>query len=166
MLLWNASRVSVGCAETETAPHPLRVVERREAAMPGYLGILILILLFLPGVVLLALGVMGLRRSVDTMRKVLSVIALLVGAALTVVLVVALVADMPPWNWLLGIAAGGLWLAAFAFWVMVLADCLLNEKGEGNERIVWTIVIIFTLIVGAALYYFLRRPRRVAEVGR
>lgn len=134
--------------------------------MPGYLGILILILLFLPGVVLLALGVMGLRRSVDTMRKVLSVIALLVGAALTVVLVVALVADMPPWNWLLGIAAGGLWLAAFAFWVMVLADCLLNEKGEGNERIVWTIVIIFTLIVGAALYYFLRRPRRVAEVGR
>ncbi|HHE41962.1 MAG TPA: hypothetical protein ENL12_04900 [Dehalococcoidia bacterium] len=49
---------------------------------------------------------------------------------------------------------------------MVLADCLLNEKGEGNERVVWTLVIIFTLVIGAALYYFLRRPRRMAEVGR
>ncbi len=134
--------------------------------MPGYLGILILILLFLPGVVLLALGVMGLRRPGDTMRKVLSVLALAVGIGLTAVLIIGVVFQLSPWNWLLGIAAGGLGLAAFAFWVMVLADCLLNEKGQGNERIVWTLVIIFTLIVGAMLYYFLRRPRRLAEGGR
>ncbi len=134
--------------------------------MPGYLGILILVLLFIPGVALLTLGVMGLRRPVDTLRKVLSVIALVVGIGLTAVLIVGVVFQLSPWNWLLAIAAGGLGLAAFAFWVMVLADCLMNEKGEGNERIVWTLVIIFTLIVGAMLYYFLRRPRRAAEVGR
>jgi hypothetical protein len=39
----------------------------------------------------------------------------------------------------------------------------MNETKEGNERLVWTLVIIFTLVVGAGLYYFLRRPKRIAE---
>ncbi len=134
--------------------------------MPSYFGMMVLILLFAPGVALVVLGVAGLRRPVDLMRKVLSVIAFAVGLGLTTILIVAVVGKFEPWRWLLGVAVGGVGLAAFAFWVMVLADCLLNEKGEGNERVVWTLVIIFTLVIGAALYYFLRRPRRMAEVGR
>jgi len=131
--------------------------------MPGYLGVLIVIGLFTPGVALVVLGLMGVRRRGDTMRMVFSILALIVGLSLVGVLTGAVVLQREPWNVLLVLAGSGLALAGFIFWVMVLADCLMNETREGNERIVWTLVIIFTLVVGAALYYFLRRPRRLAE---
>jgi len=131
--------------------------------MPTYLGILIAIGLFTPGIALVVIGIVGLRRRGDAMQKVLSVLALIVGLLLVFILAFATIQQREPWNALLIVAGGGLGLAAFGFWVMVLADCLLNETKEGNERIVWTLVVIFTLVIGAALYYFLRRPRRAAE---
>jgi len=131
--------------------------------MPGYLGVLIVIGLFTPGVALVVLGVIGLKRRGDTMRMVFSILALIVGLSLVGVLTGAVVLQREPWNVLIVLAGSGLGLAGFIFWVMVLADCLMNETREGNERVVWTLVIIFTLVVGAALYYFLRRPRRLAE---
>ena len=131
--------------------------------MPGFVGILIAVGLFAPGIALAVLGFVGLRRSADAMRKMLSILSLVVGFLLVAVLAFAVVTQREPWNALLIVAGGGVGLAAFMFWVMVLADCLLNETREGNERIVWTLVIIFTLVIGAGLYYFLRRPRRVAE---
>jgi len=50
-----------------------------------------------------------------------------------------------------------------AFWVMVLADAAINEPEEGNDKIVWVIIIIFTTILGASLYLTVRRPRRPTE---
>jgi peptidoglycan/LPS O-acetylase OafA/YrhL len=139
---------------------------RREAALPAYLGILVLILLFAPGVALSVLGVMGLRRRGDPLKKALSAVALVVGIALIAILVVAVLGHFTPWRLLIAVSAGGLGVAGFIFWVTVLADCLLNETREGNERLVWMLAIILTLVVGALLYYILRRPRRVAELGR
>jgi len=144
----------------------LRYVTYREDLMPSYFGMLVLVLLFAPGVALVVLGVTGLRRPGDTMRKMLSVVALVTGSALVAILVGAVVGTFAPWRALMIAAGAGVAVAGFVFWVVVLADCLLNETREGNERIVWTLVVIFTLVVGAALYYFLRRPRRVAETGR
>jgi len=131
--------------------------------MPGFVGILVAVGLFTPGVALTVLGVIGLRQRGDAMRKALSVISIIVGVSLVAILSFAVVTEREPWNALLFVAAGGLAVAAGVFWVMVLADCLMNETREGNERIVWTLVIIFTLVIGAALYFFLRRPRRMAE---
>ena len=51
-------------------------------------------------------------------------------------------------------------LLGFIFWVWMLADCAANEPDEGNTKIVWVIIIIFANIVGAAIYYFVRRPER------
>ena len=131
--------------------------------MASFLGILVLIGLFVPCVILIVLGVLGLRHPKDVMKKALSVVALVVGLSIIGVLSIAVILQWAPWNALLAVAAGGLSVAGGIFWVMVLADCLINETREGNERIVWTLVIIFTLVVGAGLYYFLRRPRRLAE---
>ena len=50
-----------------------------------------------------------------------------------------------------------------AFWVMVLADAAINEPEEGNDKIVWVIIIIFTTILGASLYLAVRRPHRPAD---
>ena len=51
-------------------------------------------------------------------------------------------------------------LCAFAFWIWMLVDCLTKERPEGNDKIVWVLVIIFTNIIGALIYFLVRRPER------
>ena len=50
---------------------------------------------------------------------------------------------------------------AFVFWIRMIIDCVKNEP-EGNDKLVWILVIIFAGIVGALIYHFLRRPQRRA----
>jgi len=57
-------------------------------------------------------------------------------------------------------------LAITAFWVWMLVDCLVNESSDGNDKLVWAAVIFFLNGFGAILYYFIRRPRRIEELGR
>jgi len=60
-------------------------------------------------------------------------------------------------------------LALLGFWIWMLVDCLTHESKKGNDRLVWALVIVFTKLLGALLYYFLRyRERdhlRPAETG-
>lgn len=51
-------------------------------------------------------------------------------------------------------------LAVLAFWIWMLVDCLVHESDEGNEKVAWTIVIVFLQVIGAILYFVVRRPRR------
>jgi hypothetical protein len=52
------------------------------------------------------------------------------------------------------------------FWIWMLVDCATKESSEGNDKIVWIIIIIFTNFIGALIYFFVRRPKRKAELGR
>ena len=49
------------------------------------------------------------------------------------------------------------------FWVLALVDAASNEPSQGNDKIVWVLIIIFTNIIGAFLYFAVRRPRRLAD---
>ena len=69
----------------------------------------------------------------------------------------------------------GLWLVPFAFlfvaagivlWIWALVDCLMNEPAEGNDRIVWVLVIILTHFIGVLIYVIVRRPRRIRLRGK
>jgi prolipoprotein diacylglyceryltransferase len=51
-------------------------------------------------------------------------------------------------------------LLGFLFWLWMLVDCATNESDEGNTKIVWILIIVFTHIIGAAVYYFVRRSQR------
>ena len=51
-------------------------------------------------------------------------------------------------------------------WVWMLIDCITKESSRGNEKIVWLLVIFFLNSIGALLYFFIRRPQRIAELGR
>ncbi len=51
-------------------------------------------------------------------------------------------------------------------WVWMLIDCATNEPAEGNEKIVWILVIVFTHVIGALIYLLVRRPERRARFGR
>lgn len=63
-----------------------------------------------------------------------------------------------------GIALLG--LASCVFWIWMLIDCISNESSSGNDKIVWLLVIVFTHFIGALLYFVLRRPQRMKELGR
>jgi prolipoprotein diacylglyceryltransferase len=63
-----------------------------------------------------------------------------------------------------GLACVLLILTGFTFWISMIVDCATNDPGTRNNKIVWMTIIVFTYIVGALVYYFVRRrPRRFAQ---
>lgn len=59
----------------------------------------------------------------------------------------------------------GVGLLAFAFWVWMLVECATKEASTGNDKLIWVLVLLFTHLLGALLYFFVRRPRRKIELG-
>ena len=57
-------------------------------------------------------------------------------------------------------------VASFGFWIWMLIDCITKESSEGNDKLIWILVIVFTNFVGAPLYYFVRRPERIRNFGQ
>lgn len=56
-------------------------------------------------------------------------------------------------------------LAATIFWIYMIIECATKESSAGSEKLIWILIIIFTHLIGALLYYVVRRPRRIAELG-
>jgi Phospholipase_D-nuclease N-terminal len=50
-------------------------------------------------------------------------------------------------------------LGANIFWIWMLVDSVTNKRLEQDQRIPWVLVVIFTHIVGAVLYFFFGRPK-------
>ena len=63
------------------------------------------------------------------------------------------------------LVCGLLALAAIAFWIWMLVDCLMNEPSEGNDKLVWAMVILFAHGLGAIIYFLARRPNRIETYG-
>ena len=66
---------------------------------------------------------------------------------------------------LLLVVSTALVLGASVFWVFMIIECATKERASGNEKLVWILIIIFTHWIGALIYYFVRRPQRIAELG-
>ena len=62
------------------------------------------------------------------------------------------------------------WLVIVAgmmiLWIWTLIDCIKNEPYEGNDKVVWVVVIAVTHWIGALMYLIVRRPQRQATLGR
>lgn len=53
-------------------------------------------------------------------------------------------------------------LVFLAFWVWMIVDCATNETDAGS-KVAWMLVIILVGVIGAPLYFFVRKlPRRGA----
>lgn len=50
------------------------------------------------------------------------------------------------------------------FWVVMIIECATKESNR-DKQLIWILIILFTHWIGAMLYYFVRRPQRIAEVG-
>ena len=57
-------------------------------------------------------------------------------------------------------------ILGLVFWIWMIVDCATNEPSEGNDKVVWILIIVLTQIIGALIYYFVRRPKRIAEFGQ
>jgi hypothetical protein len=66
---------------------------------------------------------------------------------------------------LLFFSRAGFAALATIFWIWVLVDCLTKEPSEGNDKVDWFLFILLVPLVGALIYYFVRRPERVKVVG-
>jgi len=65
---------------------------------------------------------------------------------------------------------GGLFFLVFViggtvFWVMMIIECAAKESSQGNTKLIWILIIVLTHWIGALIYYFVRRPQRIAELG-
>lgn len=59
---------------------------------------------------------------------------------------------------------GMICLLGTVFWIWMLIDCAKNEP-EGEDRVIWILIIALTHLIGAAIYYFARRRDRMREAG-
>jgi len=50
-------------------------------------------------------------------------------------------------------------VAAVAFWLWMLVDCA-NYETEGSTKLAWLLIILFLGVIGAPLYFFLRKAPR------
>jgi hypothetical protein len=50
-------------------------------------------------------------------------------------------------------------ILSFVFWVAMLIDCLKKKFKNDNDRIIWVLVIIFTGLLGATIYYFVVKKK-------
>lgn len=55
-------------------------------------------------------------------------------------------------------------IIGFVLWVWMLIDCATNETDKENQKLIWILIIIFANWIGAAIYYFVRRPQRIKEL--
>ena len=52
-------------------------------------------------------------------------------------------------------------VTALMFWIWMIVECATKEPSQGNDKIVWIVIIVFAQLIGALIYYFVRRPQRI-----
>ena len=141
---------------------PIRIVEVTSWNING-LAVLIASVYFGVSALLVIGGALIYRRSDDkTVRAI-------VGAAIVGGLVLILTGVIGPvlnTQAVLPLILLEIGLLGTFFWAAMLVDCATREPNQGNDKLVWVIIIVFTSLIGAALYFFIRRPQRLIEVGR
>lgn len=45
-------------------------------------------------------------------------------------------------------------LFLFIFWIVMLVDAIQRKFKGPNDKLVWVLVLIFTQLIGAVIYYF------------
>jgi prolipoprotein diacylglyceryltransferase len=65
--------------------------------------------------------------------------------------------------WLLILIVGAL---GTAFWIWMIIDVATKEPSDSNDKVMWVLIVVLTGLIGAAIYYFVRRPERIKQLGK
>ncbi|NLA40395.1 MAG: PLDc_N domain-containing protein [Smithella sp.] len=63
----------------------------------------------------------------------------------------------------LGLVLG---LGGTILWIWMIVDCATKEPSNGNDKLIWIVIIVLTHWVGALIYLLVRRPQRIAMYGQ
>ena len=50
-------------------------------------------------------------------------------------------------------------------WIWMIVDCATKEKSEGNDKLIWILIIVLMHWIGALIYLLARRPKRIQQYG-
>ncbi len=64
---------------------------------------------------------------------------------------------------LLILGAIALGILGTIFWIWMVIDCATNKRLRDDQRVVWLLVIIFTHLIGAIIYYFAGRTPQAGQ---
>ncbi|MBC8426892.1 PLDc_N domain-containing protein [bacterium] len=70
------------------------------------------------------------------------------------------------WEILIIFFVFGIGILGSILWIWMLIDCATKESSEGNDKLIWILIILFTHWIGGLIYLIVRRPKRQAELGR
>ncbi len=59
----------------------------------------------------------------------------------------------------------GVGIIGTVFWLWMLIDCATKEPSSGNDKLIWILIILLTHLIGALIYFLVRRPKRIRESG-
>lgn len=51
-------------------------------------------------------------------------------------------------------------------WIWMIVDCATKEPSEGNDKLIWIMIIVLTHWIGALIYLLSRRPKRIEQYGK
>ena len=108
-------------------------------------------------------GAIAYRKTREPVGRKLAVVAI-VGGLTILATIISGGTELLPVTAFLPLLLVELGLLGTLFWVWMLVDCATKEASAGNDKLVWVLIILFTHVLGAALYLSVRRPRRLAEV--
>ncbi len=57
-------------------------------------------------------------------------------------------------------------VAGTIIWIWALVDCLRHESSQGNDKLIWVLIIVLTHWIGGLLYFVIRRPQRMRDQGK
>ncbi len=57
-------------------------------------------------------------------------------------------------------------IVGMVLWIWMIIDCAMNEPSDGNDKLVWMLIILLTSWLGALIYFFVRRPQRIRMYGK
>ena len=126
------------------------------------LALLLISVFFAMSTALVAGVFVSYLKNKATALRAISASAIASGAIMAAVGALGLTFDDPSWRPFLILPIA---ILAMVFWISMLIDCAIKEPREGNDKLVWVIIIVFTQLIGAGIYLFIRRPQRIAEMG-
>jgi hypothetical protein len=57
-------------------------------------------------------------------------------------------------------------IALTAFWIWMIIESATKEPAEDPNKIMWVLIVVLLNWLGAAIYFFVRRPERIRMYGR
>jgi hypothetical protein len=54
----------------------------------------------------------------------------------------------------------------FIFWIWSIVDCATKEPSDGNDKLIWILVILLGGWIGSLIYCIARRPKRIQQFGK